>query len=237
MLVAAAEKRCPVQQLANSVMAVSTAGAYARNKPITAQHVPPPLLNVGGRKSHKAGVQPRDPKSVNARTIPAAQRRCHTHSACQPASQASKWQVRMCPKQPIVGQKATPPRSTSVEGGVVRITMPSLYGQRRRRCPKARTGHLDRYGSSRIAKAVVCGGHQVVVSSGARGRLRHRGSRQGSGSSSEVNPSRTWKQLWAGLETVNQGCNSMFDPMNGAAHLASVASLLQRHGSTECYTH
>lgn len=90
-------------------------------------------LSVGGRKSCEAGVQPRGSKSVNARTVPAAKRRCHTHSACQPASQASKWQARMCSKQPIVGQKAYPPRSTSMEGRVLRITMPSQYGQQQRR--------------------------------------------------------------------------------------------------------
>ncbi len=49
--------------------------------------------------------------------------------------------------------------------------------------PKTWTGHLNRCGSSRIAMAAVCGGHQVVVSSGARGRLRAREDRRGSGSS------------------------------------------------------
>jgi hypothetical protein len=39
------------------------------------------------------------------------------------------------------------------------------------------------------------------------------------------------EKLWANPEMVNQGCNSWFDPMNGAAHLAS------RHGSTGCYNH
>ena len=74
----------------------------------------------------------------------------------------------------------------------------------------------DRYGSSRIAKAVVCGGRWAVVSSGAPGRLRHRGSHQSSGSSSEVSQSRTWEELWAGLEMVRcQGLGDTLVPRFG----------------------
>jgi hypothetical protein len=75
---------------------------------------------------------------------------------------------------------------------------------------------------------------RVVWSSG---RLRCRGSHRGSGSSSKVSPSRIRERLWADLEMINQGCNSLFERMNGAAPLASTATPLRHHRSTGCYTH
>ena len=40
--------------------------------------------------------------------------------------------------------------------------------------PEMRTGHLDHFGSSRIANIVMCGGHVTIESPRARGRLRGR---------------------------------------------------------------
>ena len=46
-------------------------------------------------------------------------RQCHIYSTCRPVPQASKWQVRTCDKQPIVGQIARHSRSSSAEDRVV----------------------------------------------------------------------------------------------------------------------
>ena len=116
-------------------------------------------LSVGRRKSCEAGLQPLAPKSVNAWRTTAAQKHYQTHSKWPTASFALKWQVRMCSKQPIAGQKATPSRSTSVEGRVVSITEPRSTangeGLVNHHWPEAQAGHLDRCGSSRTAKTVL----------------------------------------------------------------------------------
>jgi hypothetical protein len=98
------------------------------------------------------------------------------------------------------------------------------------RAPK-QADHLAHCGSSHIASITGCGGHQAVASSRTRGRLHCRGSHQGPGPSLENNPSRTLEKLWAGPEIVNQGCNSGFVRVNGAAHLAT------RHRTSWCYSH
>jgi hypothetical protein len=90
-------------------------------------------LSIGGRQSREAGLQPRGAKSVNASLATAAKNRCQAHSRWRTALLAPKWQARMCRKQPNVGQKATLPRSASMEGRVVRFTGQTRHGNRRRR--------------------------------------------------------------------------------------------------------
>ena len=57
---------------------------------------------------------------VDRVVLPAAERHCQAHGVQRAALWALKWQVRTCVKQPIVGQKATRPRSVSVEGREVK---------------------------------------------------------------------------------------------------------------------
>ena len=54
------------------------------------------LKTVGGWECREAEWLSRVNQSVKSSSFPAAERRCHAHSACQTAPQASKWQVRMC---------------------------------------------------------------------------------------------------------------------------------------------
>ena len=103
--------------------------------------------------------------------------------------------------------------------------------------PKPWPTTLDHCGSNRLSNVVGCGGHQALAWSGARGRLRCRENHQSSGPSSEAGSSRAREKLWAGLKTVNQGCNSGIERMNGPSALASTAAPLQRHRSSWCYRH
>jgi hypothetical protein len=71
-------------------------GAYVRkaaNRRAESDSAP---LNAGGRKSRRAGTRPRCATSVKLSSFAAAKKRCHAHSVCQTALQASKWQVRIC---------------------------------------------------------------------------------------------------------------------------------------------
>ncbi len=54
------------------------------------------LKTVGGWECREGERLSRGNHSVKSPSFPAAERRCHAHSACQTASQASKWQLRMC---------------------------------------------------------------------------------------------------------------------------------------------
>ena len=54
------------------------------------------LKTVGGWECREGERLSRVNQSVKSSSFPAAERRCHAHSACQTAPQASKWQVRMC---------------------------------------------------------------------------------------------------------------------------------------------
>ncbi len=169
-------------------MAVSMAGAYVRKAAHHSAESGSALLSVDGRKSREAGVQPRGSKSAKARLVTAAERRCQVRNTQRTASWPSAWQVRTSKKQPITMQKAVPPCSVSADG---RVEEPKRNQGARNRwrpspayrhCPEAWAGHLDHCGSNRIAKTVVCGGHQVVASSTARGRLRAREGHRNSGS-------------------------------------------------------
>jgi hypothetical protein len=52
-------------------------------------------------------------QSAKARLSAKAKNRCHTSSACRPASQAVKWQMRTCDRQPVLGQIAKRSHSPS----------------------------------------------------------------------------------------------------------------------------
>jgi hypothetical protein len=71
-------------------------GAYVRKAANRLAESDSAPLNVGGRKSRRAGTRPRCAKSVKLSSFAAAKKRCHAHSVCQTALQASKWQVHIC---------------------------------------------------------------------------------------------------------------------------------------------
>ena len=84
------------QQMADSVVGVEVAGAYVRKAGCRRVESDSAPLNAGGRKSRRAGTRPRCATSVKLSSFAAAKKRCHAHSVCQTALQASKWQVRIC---------------------------------------------------------------------------------------------------------------------------------------------
>ena len=108
------------QWLADRVVDVEVAGAYGRKASYRSAESDSFPLSVGGKKSREAGLQPQSPKVVTASPATAAKKHCQAHNRWQTALWALKWQVRTRGKQPIADQKATPARSASTEGRVVK---------------------------------------------------------------------------------------------------------------------
>ena len=92
------------------------AGAYVRKAAYCRAESHSTSLNIGGRKSREAGVQPRCAEPVDAEVAAMTERHCHTHNHWRTASQTSKWQVRTYESETFAMQKAAYPRSVSAKG-------------------------------------------------------------------------------------------------------------------------